>query len=144
MTWHGRQVLQGGYHEILLPGEWRELSLHLELRARFARARASASGTVRAPGWLPSVPVAGSVRLDGWGLCYELEFAGYRFDGGLLLDGRNPVFSATRVRGLISGGGEPLRRVELRWDLRHDALAFLRSWRPDSDAGILRRGGPFT
>jgi hypothetical protein len=141
LFWCGRQVLAGGYYELAAPGEWFELSLDLELHLRARTARASASGIVRAPGWISSAPIAGVVRLVGWGLCYELEFASYRFDGWLVLDGLNPVFSATRVRGLVSGPAESPRGVELRWDLRHDALTFLRGWRPAPDAGILRRGG---
>ena len=141
MTWCGRQVLAGAFQELPDPADWHELSLALEARIRPGTNPAPVFGTASAPDWIGAVPTTGVVGLGGWGLYYELEFASYRFDGWLVLDGLNPVFSMTTVRGLISGCGEPLRRAELRWDLRHDALAFLRSWRRDRVTGILRPGG---
>jgi hypothetical protein len=144
VTWRGRQHLVGAYrleHE----SHWHELALDLHLVVDSLPRGVAVTGTLNAPGWFPLESVAGWIR---WGrrppCChYQMNFANHRFEACLALDLTNPVFSITRVLGAIRGIDEPVRRVELRWDLRHEAIAFLRSWRWEPDAGILEVGGTF-
>jgi hypothetical protein len=134
-------MLVGAYEVVEAPGLGGALDVTLEFYIRPGNRVAYATGTLQAPDWTDERRVTGEVALAPRGLSYALDFAPYRLSACLALDLRNPVFTATRVSGVVEKANRPLLRVELRWDLRHDAWAFLGSWRPERDGGILRVGG---
>jgi hypothetical protein len=123
------------------PGALHPIDLDLTLIVRVPSRVAGATGTLAAPDWVGVVQVEGTIEWCRWGLCYDLRFDKHWLEGRLAFDPRCPVSSATRVVGIIGLARGRIARVELRWDLRHEAMTLLRSWRRELDPGILRPGG---
>jgi len=110
------------------------LDVRLELSSRGCRARVN--GTVRM-GRVVCAPARGRLwvpRASPRKLCVRISFgapggARHRLDGAVQIGAPSPMWSLSCLRGTLRAGARPLGRVELRFDLRRDLPALLRSVR---------------
>jgi hypothetical protein len=135
--WSFAQEMSGGFW---LEAEGAdELPVWLSLRADCHGRRWPVRGEIEVGDLVRRAAVVGIMRPTFRalipGLGYDLSFSGtdgtpLRLLGELRLRLRNPVLSLTTLDARISAtAGRRIGRATLRWDLRHGAATFLRSWR---------------
>ena len=143
MSFEFRETMAGSYHLLDAPDEERPISFtirarSLGLRSFFARPEVEIAGELDAEGFADHRMLRGTLGLDllrKGTLDYGFAFAGndrqrYRFEGHKTVSVLDPVESMTLLPGKILGArGDEIALAVLRFDVRHDMLKFLRSWR---------------
>jgi hypothetical protein len=138
------ETMSGTWSPIDRPDQRRPFRFSLEARSgplgRFRTDKVvDVNGTLDAEGLATDRAVRGTMIVAPFLrrlIRYELAFTGddgkpYRFAGQKDIRWLEPVRTWTELPGEITGGnGATVGRAEVRFDLRRDSLAFLRSFRP--------------
>jgi hypothetical protein len=138
-----RETMRGSYHLLAEPLVERAIEFTIDAKVdgmrRFLRDRtARIAGTVSVEGFAAPTPLTGTLGLkllDERRLPYDFRFRAddghdYRFHGqkDVTMIGLHDTMT-TLPASFYDAGGAEIGRAVLRFDLRSDWRAFLRSWR---------------
>jgi hypothetical protein len=125
---------------VWLTPEPEERPLSARLRVALGPRSWVVSGTLQIGGCPAPEPLSGVLLPPGhrdWTFRYRLALRrpdgeGLELRADLCPRWNNPVSSITTIPGrIVASDGREVAALVWRWDLRHDALSFLRSWRRD-------------
>ncbi|RYE90989.1 MAG: hypothetical protein EOO75_09380 [Myxococcales bacterium] len=138
-----RETMAGRYHLLASPTDERPLAFTLRAWSRalpsfVRRPLTEVEGELHAEGWADHAAVRGTLALDllrDGTLRYDLHFRGndrlpYRLVGHKSVRLLRLVTTMSELPVLLlDRDGHTIGRADVSFDVRHDLLAFARSWR---------------